>query len=195
MDEGPRRGRSRRTDSLDRHGTRTGIAGRVPCRIGRWRSCSMHRIALTRRWQTTGRGSGSSQVGNCSSATASATTERGSYGDLAERAGSSLAPDRCEVLSKGRDPDSTDAPDTAGSLVPAERPLPRTIKDFDVVDGEEQCSGPSSSTRRGTDPAVSGGSGSSAFRRCRWKAPSLKGVVERRPGVESRSLVEFAFRR
>jgi len=37
-------------------------------------------------------------------------------GDLAERAGSSLAPDRCEVRSNGRDPDATDGPDRAGLL-------------------------------------------------------------------------------
>jgi len=38
-------------------------------------------------------------------------TERGSWnGDLTERTGSSLAPDQCEVLSNGRDPDFTDEP-------------------------------------------------------------------------------------
>ena len=57
-------------------------------------------------------------------------------GDLAERAGSSLAPDRCEVLSNGRDPDLTDDPDTAGLLRGADGSLLQTIKDFDVVDGE-----------------------------------------------------------
>jgi len=36
-------------------------------------------------------------------------------GDLTERAGSSLSPDQSDVLSNGRDADSTDAPDTAGS--------------------------------------------------------------------------------
>jgi len=47
----------------------------------------------------------------------------------------------------------------------ADRSLPRTIKVFDVVDGEESYADSTISTRRGIDPAVSGRSGSSAFRR------------------------------
>jgi len=39
------------------------------------------------------------------------------------------------------------------------------IKDFEVVDGEESYADSVISTRRGIDPAVSGRSASSAFRR------------------------------